>query len=69
LPGLRAAAADFCWLLDRGYASRSALELVGNHHNLTSRQRMAVSRFACAAEQVNRRRKLNVDPGDLRGQE
>jgi hypothetical protein len=69
LPGLRAAAADLCWLLDRGYASRSALELVGNHHNLTSRQRMAVSRYACAAEQVNRRRKLNVEPRALRGQE
>ncbi len=30
LPALRAAAADLCWLLDHGYAARSALELVGN---------------------------------------
>ena len=61
LPALRAAAADLCWLLDRGYASRSAV--VGNRHNLTSRQRMAVSRHACALEDVQRRQKLCVEPG------
>ena len=69
LPALRAAAADLCWLLDRGYASRSAVELVGNRHNLTCRQRMAVSRHACAHEDVQRRQKLRVEPGRLQGQE
>lgn len=69
LPALRAAAADLCWLLDRGYASHSALELVGNRHNLTSRQRMAVSRFACAAEEAERRQRVNIEPEALRGQE
>jgi hypothetical protein len=69
LPALRAAAADLCWLLDRGYAARSALELVGNRHNLTSRQRMAVSRYACSQEDVQRRRKLRVEPGRLQGRE
>lgn len=69
LPVLRAAAADLCWLLDRGYAARSALELVGNRHNLISRQRMAISRFACSDEDVRRRRKLCVEPVQLRGQE
>ena len=49
LPTLRAAAADLCWLLDHGYASNSATELVGNRYNLASRQRMAVSRCACPA--------------------
>jgi hypothetical protein len=67
LPALRVAAADLCWLLDRGYASRSAVELVGNRHNLTSRQRMAVSRHACALEDVQRRQKLCVEPGRLQG--
>jgi Protein of unknown function (DUF434) len=43
LPALRAAAADLCWLLDHDYAPRSAIELVGNRYNLTSRQRMAVA--------------------------
>jgi hypothetical protein len=70
LPALRAAATDLCWLLDRGYAPRSAVELVvGNRHNLTSRQRMAVSRHACAHDDVQRRQKLRVEPGQLQGQE
>ena len=69
LPALRAAAADLCWLLDRGYAARSALELVGNRHNLTSRQRMAVSRYACSNGDVRCREKLRVEPARLRGQE
>lgn len=69
LPSLRAAATDLCWLLDRGYAPRSAVELVGNRHNLTSRQRMAVSRHACAREDVQRRQKLRVEPNRLQGNE
>ena len=69
LPALRAAAADLCWLLDRGYAPRSAIELVGNRHNLTSRQRMAVSRHACSHDDVKRRQKLRVEPGRLQGRE
>jgi len=69
LPALRAAAADLCWLLDRGYASRSAIELVGNRHNLTSRQRNAVARYACSDEDVQRRRQLRVEPAQLAGHE
>jgi hypothetical protein len=69
LPALRSAAADLCWLLDHGYAPRSAVELVGNRHNLTSRQRMAVSRHACSLDDVQRRQKLRVEPGRLQGNE
>ena len=69
LPALRAAAGDLCWLLDRSYASRSALELAGNRYSLTSRQRMAVSRYACSREDVQRRQQLRVEPAQLRGQE
>ena len=69
LPALRAAAADLCWLLDRGYAARSALELVGNRHSLALRQRMAVSRCACSLEQVQHRKELRVDPTQLKQQE
>lgn len=69
LPALRAAANDLCWLLDRDYASRSALELVGNRYSLTTRQRMAVSRYACAASELEQRRQRNVEPTALGGQE
>lgn len=48
LPALRAATADLSWLLSRGYADPSALKLVGDRHELTVRQRQAVSRCACS---------------------
>lgn len=69
LPALRAATHDLCWLLDHGYASHSATELVGNRHNLTSRQRMAVSRCACSHAAAQHRRQLQLAPAAVRGQE
>ena len=47
-PLLGGAAADFCWLLDRGYAHDSTLKLVGDRYNLVARQRTAVSRCCCS---------------------
>lgn len=69
LPALRAAGRDLCWLLDHGYASHSATELVGNRHNLTSRQRTAVSRCACSHDAAKQRRHRQVAPAELRGRE
>jgi hypothetical protein len=69
LPALRAAAADLCWLLDRGYAVRSALELVGNRFNLASRQRMALSRCVCSRDDAQHRADLRVEPARLRQRE
>jgi hypothetical protein len=48
LPALRLATAELSWLLTRGYADPSALKLVGDRHDLTVRQRQAVSRCACS---------------------
>ncbi len=47
IPMLCEAVADLSWLFERGYASKSALELVGNHFQLHERQRIAVGRCAC----------------------
>ena len=47
IPMLREAVADLSLLFERGYASKSALELVGNHFQLHERQRIAVRRCAC----------------------
>ena len=69
LPALRAATHDLCWLLDHGYAFSSSTELVGNRYNLTSRQRMAVSRCACSIESVQLRRQHQVSPAEVRGRE
>ncbi|HEY0133903.1 MAG TPA: DUF434 domain-containing protein, partial [Nannocystis sp.] len=55
LPALRAATADLSWLLSHGYAEQSALKLVGDRHELTVRQRQAVSRCACSDAARDRR--------------
>jgi hypothetical protein len=54
-PALRAAVAELSWLLSRGYATPSALKIVGDRHNLTERQRTAVMRCACS-DQARRSR-------------
>lgn len=69
IPILRAAVTDLCWLLDRGYASNSATELVGNRYNLASRQRMAVSRCSCPIEAAHHRRRLQLTPEAVQGRE
>jgi hypothetical protein len=55
LPRLRQALADLNWLLSRGYALPSSLALVGDRHALTQRQRLALSRAACADDARARR--------------
>ncbi len=65
---LREATSDVSWLLSRGYAEPSALELVGNRHRLVERQRVAVRRSACSDDSLARRRasRLNEFGGPLR---
>ena len=43
------------WLLDRGYTQGSVLDLVGSHHQLTARQRLALQRCTATADQYRRR--------------
>ncbi len=50
IPMLRDAVTDLSWLLGRGYSDKASLKLVGDHFNLTDRQRLAISRCACAEE-------------------
>jgi hypothetical protein len=69
MPILRSAAADFCWLLDRDYAPRSALELVGNRYCLAARQRMAISRYATSERDANRRGERLIDLPQVGGRE
>jgi hypothetical protein len=66
---LRTALADLCWLLDRGYAVRSAVVLVGDHHCLTSRQRVALARCACSLEAAQARARRCLEPASVRGRE
>lgn len=51
LPRLRAAAAEVAYLSSRGYPLEPVLNFVGGHHQLEARQRLALRRTACNAEQ------------------
>lgn len=53
---MRAAVADMAYLLGRGYALPSALQLVGNRYRLNGRQQQALRRVAAAPEEVARRK-------------
>jgi len=67
-PRLASAVADLSLLLTRGYAQNSALKIVGDRHELTARQRMAVARAACPDDALQRRKAAEVDRRDLAGQ-
>jgi hypothetical protein len=69
LPSLREAVSDLSWLFNRGYASQSATEIVGNRYSLDARQRLAVARCAAADEAVSRRKQHQQPSTALRGEE
>lgn len=68
LPALQAAAADYAWLLTRGYAAESSLSLVGNRYDLTARQRTAVSRVTCSDAAAERRRSRQLAGDRVQGE-
>ena len=55
LPTMRSAVDEFSWLLARGYSDGAALKLVGDKHQLRTRQREAVRRASCPASLVEAR--------------
>ena len=67
LASLRVAVSELSWLLSRGYQTKSALKLVGDRHNLSERQRLAVSRAACADESRARRAASRVSEREVPG--
>lgn len=52
---LRIAQQELQWLLDRGYKLESIMDLVGGHHQLSSRQRTALQRATSSKQQYVRR--------------
>ena len=55
LKRMRPAAEEIVWLLGRGYPLATAVDVVGNHHQLEARQRLALGRALCSPEQRERR--------------
>lgn len=66
LPLLRRALEELCWLQGRGYPLDSAIRLVGDHHQLEKRQRLALCRSAATKFQVQVRRAKRVEPQNRR---
>jgi len=52
---LQKAVYELCWLFNHGYARHSAITLVGDHHQLRRRQRIAIGRAACSDDRKNAR--------------
>lgn len=67
LAPLRAAVADYSWLLDRDYSPPSALKLVGDRYRLAERQRTAVMRCAAPTSLLAGRRAKHVARAALAG--
>ena len=62
---LQAAAADFLYLLNRGYARSPSLQLVGNRYNLDRLHRDVLHRGVFAQEEAKQRRQRLVGPENL----
>jgi hypothetical protein len=68
IPVLQRATLDYSWLLERDYASKSSLELVGNRFQLHERGRLAVMRGACPDSAREERRRKALEADAVRGQ-
>ena len=68
LPKLRLAVEEYAWLLSRGYSPAAALTLVGDHHELTARQRLALMRSTCSDAARAGRVQRRVSTTDIAGQ-
>jgi hypothetical protein len=68
-PALQRASGELSWLLDRGYALRSALALVGDRHGLTQRQRLALARCSSDEARCVRRQEREISRGAVAGSE
>ncbi len=64
---LRTAVDELSWLLTHGYATDSALKLVGDRHDLTVRQRTAVRRSACSDQSLGLRSQSRIASADVEG--
>ena len=68
LETLKTAAVELRYLLNRGYALKGGSTFVGNHHQLSERQRMALVRTVCSREDGAARAAKRKEPGAVSGQ-
>lgn len=65
---LQQAVEHTAWLLTRGYAAKSSIQLVGDRFQLTARQRLAVLRCSCSDDSRDHRNRRQVTAQQLAGQ-
>lgn len=71
-PGLvriQAAQEEVLWLLDRNYSLDSVITMVGSHHQLSARQRIALQRAAASRQACDLRRSKRMPPAAAKGVE
>ncbi len=65
---MKRAAQDMFFLLNRGYPAKGASSFVGDHYQLSARQRTALVRTVSAKEAIEARLAKKRQPGDLTGE-
>jgi hypothetical protein len=68
-PSFRQAAADYLWLLDRGYSRQAALKLVGDRRQLPRDERMILYRGIASSDESAARRAAIAGPAEAAGRE
>lgn len=64
---IKEAAKDMCYLLSRGFAEKSSLQLVGNRYRLTARQQKALQGMSASEQQIDLRKKKTLMSSQLKG--
>ncbi len=62
---LKEAATDMCYLLTKGYAEKSAVQLVGHRYRLNSRQIKVLQGMSASKQAIDIRQKRAISPNDL----
>ncbi|GAA4273559.1 DUF434 domain-containing protein [Aquimarina gracilis] len=65
---LKEAAKDMCYLLSRGFAEKSSVQLVGNRYKLNTRQQKALLGMSTSKQQIALREQYALLPGNLENQ-
>jgi hypothetical protein len=66
---IKEAITDMCYLLSRGYAQKSSIQLVGNKYRLNARQQQAVQGMSASKQQIKKRQSTCVTLNTLKGQD
>lgn len=59
---------DYSFLLSRGYAIKSSLQIVGNRYKLNKRQQLALLRVGAGSQEINLRKSKELQSSDLKNQ-